>query len=258
MTMAERLRLEMLPQPDDSTCGPTCLQAVYRFFGDEYPLDQVIEEIPRLQNGGTLAVLLGSHALQRGYRATLYTFDLNVFDPTWFQVGRGQPGGGHHDGDALVELVPKLQQQKALKERAKTRLACDAYIEFLQRGGEIRMKDLNSRLIRDQLRRGVPILTGLSSTYLYQHPREFGPDCKDDDVRGEPQGHFVVLCGYDPEDRKVEVADPYLKNPLGDEHHYHVTLERLVCAILLGVLTYDANLLLIEPHRERPPVQQPT
>ena len=33
----------------------------------------------------TLAVLLGCHALRRGYEATIYTFNLQVFDPTWFE-----------------------------------------------------------------------------------------------------------------------------------------------------------------------------
>lgn len=249
--MAERLRLEILPQPDDSTCGPTCLQAVYRFFGKEYPLDQLIRETPRLENGGTLAVLLGNHALKRGYKATLYTYDLSVFDPSWFQGRRSTVGP--HEGDAVVNLLEKLQAEIAVKERRKAKLACAAYIDFVRLGGVIRMKDLSARLIRDQLRRGVPILTGLSSTYLYHHPRELADSSQDDDIRGEPQGHFVVLCGYDPEERLVDVADPYLKNPLGVEHHYHVGLDRLVCAILLGVLTYDANLLLIEPQgRENP------
>src|SRR6185369_13364802 len=73
-----RLRLEILPQPDDITCGPTCLHAVYRYFGDVIGLDQVIEEVPQLETGGTLAVLLGCHALRRGYDATIYTYNLQV------------------------------------------------------------------------------------------------------------------------------------------------------------------------------------
>jgi ABC-type bacteriocin/lantibiotic exporter with double-glycine peptidase domain len=54
---------DILPQPDDSTCGPTCLHAIYRYFGDEVPLDQVIREVPSLHSGGTLAVMLRNHAL---------------------------------------------------------------------------------------------------------------------------------------------------------------------------------------------------
>ena len=101
----------------------------------------------------------------------------------------------------------------------------------------------------------MPILTGLSSTYLYRRSREYGPLDDDDDVRGEPQGHFVVLCGYRRARRAVLVADPYLEHPKAPDTHYEVSLERVVGAILLGVLTHDANLLMIEPgtHRAAPP-----
>jgi hypothetical protein len=194
----------------------------------------LIQESPTLENGGTLAVLLGHHALRRGYRATIYTFNLEVFDPTWFAC--------------RTDLVSRLQGQIAAKESVKLQMASQAYIEFLRLGGKIYMQDLNAALIRRYLKRSTPILTGLSSTYLYHCEREVEPENKPDDVRGVPTGHFVVLCGYDKQRRTVRVADPYLHNPLGEEHYYEVGLDRLVCAILLGVLTYDANLLIIEPH----------
>jgi hypothetical protein len=76
---------DILAQPDNLTCGPTCLHAVYRFFRDQLPLEQVIQETPQLFEGGTLAVLLGCHALRRGYDVTILTCNLQVFDPTWFQ-----------------------------------------------------------------------------------------------------------------------------------------------------------------------------
>jgi ABC-type bacteriocin/lantibiotic exporter with double-glycine peptidase domain len=47
MAMKQTLRLDILPQPDDTTCGPTCLHAVYRYWGDEIPLAQVIGACPR-------------------------------------------------------------------------------------------------------------------------------------------------------------------------------------------------------------------
>lgn len=37
--------IEILPQPDDSTCGPTSLHALYSYYGDAVPLAQVIEEV---------------------------------------------------------------------------------------------------------------------------------------------------------------------------------------------------------------------
>lgn len=233
-----KLEFEILPQPTDTTCGPTCLHAVYRYFGDEIPLDQVIDDIPQLLGGGTLAVALGCHALRRGYQAAIYTFDLQVFDPTWFRK-------------EAPSLESRLTAQMAVKESSKLRLASEAYLEFLQRGGKIRMADLTGDLIRRYLKRQIPILTGLSATYLYRDAREYGPHHIPDDVRGYPQGHFVVLCGYGSRRRGVLVADPYLPNPLGPRHHYLIGLDRVMCAILLGILTYDANLLIIQPRKER-------
>lgn len=261
-----RLELEILPQPDDKTCGPTCLHAVYRFFGDRMDLPEVIQQVPVLDEGGTLAVLLGCHALRRGYRAVIYTYNLTVFDPTWFadQDGAMADGtlssvptdrggfrvvGGHKWGAARPDLIERLQLQMAAKPSPRLQIASLGYIEFLQLGGEIRMRELNASLLRHYLKRSIPILTGLSSTYLYGCPREFGPDDQPDDVKGVAAGHFVVLCGYDPQERTVAVADPYLPNPLGEAHHYQVELDRLVCAILLGILTHDANLLIIEPRQ---------
>ena len=36
--METRLSLDILPQPDELTCGPTCLQAVYRYYDDNISL----------------------------------------------------------------------------------------------------------------------------------------------------------------------------------------------------------------------------
>ena len=45
------------------------------------------------------------------------------------------------------------------------------------------------------------------------------------------------------------VADPN-EHP-ERELHYHVPIARVVGAIFLGVLTYDASFLVIEPREER-------
>ena len=120
-------------------------------------------------------------------------------------------------------------------------------MEFLELGGELRYEDLSRSLIRRYLNQETPVLTGLSATYLYAQAREYGPNDDFDDIRGEPSGHFVVLCGYDRENRTVLVADPLHPNPMGNKQYYEVSMDRLISAVLLGVLTYDANLLIIQP-----------
>lgn len=80
--MGSRLPFQILPQPNNSTCGPTCLHAVYQYYGETIGLDQVVREVPMLREGGTLAVFLACHALRRGYGTTIYTYNLQVFNPT--------------------------------------------------------------------------------------------------------------------------------------------------------------------------------
>ena len=232
--METRLHFDILPQPDDLTCGPTCLQAVYRYYGLDIALQDVIDETSTLEHGGTLAVMLACRALRRGFHATIYTYNLQIFDPTWF------PTEAH-------SLSEKLAAQRDCKESKRIATATQAYLEFLQFGGVLKMVDLTPSLIRKHLKRGVPILTGLSSTYLYQEAREYGVPCESDDVRGFPAGHFVVLCGYDSASRGVLVADPLMPNPMAPSQQYVINVDRVICAILLGIVTYDANLLIIEP-----------
>jgi hypothetical protein len=237
-----RLELAILPQPTDTTCGPTCLHAVYRFHGDVLPLQQVIDEVPSLAEGGTLAVNLGLHALGRGYDALLHSNNLLVFDPTW-----ADPSGAC-DPELLLA---KLALRHEATDDVKLRVAIEAYSRFVELGGRVHLDEFSPQLFLGHLRQQRPILAGLSSTWLYRSARERyeGDRAVYDDVAGAPQGHFVVLAGYDEQTARVLVADPYLPNPLGAQHHYSVSVDRALNAILLGVLTYDANLLVITPRR---------
>lgn len=229
-----RLPVKILPQPDETTCGPTCLHAVYRYWGEKESLREVIVRTGKLEQGGTFAVLLACDALRKGYRATIYTYNLNVFDPTWF-------------GNPKVDIAERLQKQFEVKTDYRLQHATTGYLEFLKLGGRLRLMDMSRGLIHALLRRRHPILTGLSATYLYRISREYGPEDKPDDIRGVPSGHFVVIAGYDIERRKVLVADPYRMNPYGRLHEYWISIERVLGAVLLGIVTHDANLLIIHP-----------
>lgn len=234
-TLTAQLELEILPQPDDTTCGPTCLHAVYRYWGDETPLEGVVAEVEPLPGGGTFAVTLACHALRRGYLAEIYTYNLQIFDPTWFAPE--------------VDLAERLKSQLRHKRTRKLQIATEAYLEYLRLGGIVRFEELRPSLIRRFLNRGAPILTGLSATYLYRCAREY--EDQYDDIRGEPVGHFVILSGYDRKKREVTVSDPSHDNPLFRAHRYSVRIDRLITAIALGVMTYDANLLVLTPASKR-------
>lgn len=227
--------VHILPQPDDITCGPTSLHAVYRYFGLELPLEEVIGTVKSLEGGGTLAVMLGVDALKRNFDATIYSYNLKMFDPSW-------------KNDNNATLIQNLEIQLQFKTGKKFVQATRAYQSFLQLGGQIKFEDLHHDLLKRYLVKNIPILTGLSATYLYDSKREYTNRKNQsvfDAVKGEPMGHFVVLCGI--KGTTVYVADPYKENPLSGNSYYAVGLNRLMNAILLGSFTYDANMLMVLP-----------
>lgn len=236
--MKKTLDFRILPQPTETTCGPTCLHAVYRYFGDRVSLNTVIDEIEALEEGGTLAVILGVHALKRGYKAKIITYNLHIFDPTWFL-------------NPNTDIRKYLLAQKKVKRNKKLQLATDAYIEFLDLGGKIIFEDLTPQLLRKHLKKDQPVLTGLSATYLYRSAREIGATNEYNSIEGEPSGHFVVLAGYDKEIDSLLVADPFHLNPFAGSNYYWVEIQRVISSILLGIITYDANLLIIEPEEKK-------
>ncbi|HET7229596.1 MAG TPA: hypothetical protein VFJ16_06310 [Longimicrobium sp.] len=237
---AHELRVQRFVQPDDVTCGPTCLRKVYSFYGVDMGLDELIASLERNEDGGTLAVFLGIAALKRGFRARIYSYDLRIFDPTWFAL-------------PPARLKEKIHGRFPYLSDAQRLRAAGAYIRFLEMGGELSFDELTPGLMKEIIDRDHPILAGLSATYLYRHSRERWDDVLerliDDDVRGEPTGHFVVISGYDQWGRRLCVLDPF-EHPEMDGGRQTVDANRLINAILLGDVTYDAVLLEVWPAGE--------
>lgn len=237
------MKLNIQSQPDSETCGPTSLHAIYKYYGDKISLDTVIQEVERSISGGTLAPMLGCHALGRGYEAVLYINNLNIFDPTWFEKGQSHS----------LHLFQKLQEQLKHTHVPGVLQASHAYMKFLELGGQIYFKSIDVNVLKLYFNQHTPILAGLDATYLYRCSRERytkDGECIYDDIRGQPCGHFVVLCGYHDKRKMVVVADPHRENPLSHDHFYKVSSHRLINSIMLGVMTYDANLLIIKPKEE--------
>lgn len=228
-------KIHLKKQPDETSCGPTCLHAIYKFWNHTVDLEDLISEISQFDDeGGTLAVILGVDALKRGYKVLLHSLNLNVFDPTWFKL---------KPENLITKLSARLKEKKISK---KERIAIKSYIEFLQLGGTLKFGDITPKLIRKYLSKNIPLLVGLSSTWLYQCEREDPLTNQYNDVSGDPAGHFVLACQYFKNEMTIEIADPYIPNPISSNHHYLVHISRFISALYLGVFTYDANILIIE------------
>lgn len=233
------IKLSIHTQPDDESCGPTCLHAIYSHYKRTVDLHDIIKTVERSHSGGTLACLLGKHALSDGFKTTIYVNNVSIFDPSWFE-----------EGAASNEfLALKLEAQLRYKRARNITQVSNGYLSYMKMGGKIRFETLNLELLNRYFQQNIPIITGLSATYLYNCARERFIKGKSvyDDIQGKPCGHFVVLCGYDEKEQLVTIADPHRENPLLRDNYYKVKIDRLINAIMLGVLTYDANLLIIQP-----------
>jgi len=232
------INIKINTQPDDETCGPTCLHAIYKFYGYDISLKEIVKTVKRSASGGTLAPYLGLHALERGFTASVLINNMDVFDPSWFE-----------HSEASVNLSIKLAEQLKYKDDAGIKQSSLAYQDFLAAGGIIKFKFLSVELLREYFSYNLPIITGLSATYLYNSPREIYENgiAKFDDVKGTPCGHFVIIAGFDEKHNQIVVVDPHRENPLSRNNYYNVSSHRLINAILMGMITYDANLLIIQP-----------
>lgn len=105
--MKHVLELEIQAQPTTTTCGPTCLAAVLEYFGASVSLGELIEAVGQLGSGGTLAVDLASQALRRQFDAVIVTYNLQLFDPTWFDAN-----GRMISSDMLAQELNAQWQQK--------------------------------------------------------------------------------------------------------------------------------------------------
>jgi ABC-type bacteriocin/lantibiotic exporter with double-glycine peptidase domain len=114
-------------QPDDETCGPTSLHAIYKYYGLNISLNDIIQTVERSISGGTLSPMLGKHALQQGFQTKIYIYNLNIFDPTWFEQNQ-------EDNEFLIK---KLRAQMKFKKDQYIAKESLAYIDYLKHGGTI-------------------------------------------------------------------------------------------------------------------------
>jgi hypothetical protein len=226
-----KLNLHVSKQPDDESCGITCLQAIYDYYSHPTTLDKLKHEIEHWQTGGTVAVNLARHALGHGFKAEIHTYNIKIFDPTW-------------NGLEPKELSLKLKKRQRKIRSKKQKKVINFYLDYLKKGGVLKFDDLNEDLLTSLFKAHHPIICGLSATYLYQNMRETS-DNEEDDIVGQPVGHFVVVTGWDPQTRTVTIQDPLRKNPISDTGTYKLPFTKFSNAVMLGSLTYDENLLVI-------------
>lgn len=236
------LSVPRFAQPDDVSCGPSCLAQVLAYYGDVQQISALSDRVRRNPDGGTLAVNLAHLALDLGYRVRLYPFGVRVFDPSWWEL---------EDAEIAERLDLRSRGLADPVERAVVK----AWRDLLRRGGYVAFHEPSPALLARIIAQDRPLICGLNATWLYREPRDRPHDNVPDDIDGWPVGHFVVLHGYTGRGLHFHVNDPSEDAPFsagGDPMgprtgHYPLPADRLIHAILLGDATRDAVLLEIWP-----------
>lgn len=244
------LAVPRIAQPDEVSCGPTCLAKVLASYGDPRPVPSLVSRLRRNPDGGTQAVYLAHLAMDLGYKVRLYPFGVRNFDPTWWELP-------DHALIGRLDARHRVLQAQGATDRTLDTLR--AWRDLLVRGGKVEFVEPGPKLLVGILAKGRPVICGLSASWLYRESRERPHDNVPDDLAGEPVGHFVVVRGYTGGGLHFHVADPAddLPGALPADPaelrpgEYPLPADRLIHAVLLGDTTGDAVLLEIWPARPR-------
>ena len=224
------LPIQRIKQPPNE-CEPTCLKQILDYFKIDSHLDDLIKRISGDKfKWHNWDYNTGRVAIEHGLDVTIYTRSAGIFDPTWFEL-------------SAEDLLSKLKEE-AEYFKTETYVGLPSFkedikaaIRFLESGGRINFTPISEKLIKEQLDQHKPLIAGVSYTLLVNAPREryFTKEkrWKPDDIKGQPYGHVVVICGY--KDDSYQIADPWPQA----EDKYNVIGTILLDAILRN----DSNLI---------------
>lgn len=215
------------------TCGSSALQQVLAYYGVKKSLNEVLKNVKTYKYGSWGCDVL-SYALKLGFEAEIITRDLNIFDPTWFKLDRNK-------------LIKKLKSRiKYAKKNDKHGIT--GYTRFLELGGRIRFGIITENMIKDYLKKKIPVIACICSTALWKCKRIYSKKIGEgyrsipSDVKGKPEGHFLVISGYTKD--KFIVTDPHYKIPNSKTGIYTVPTKDLIAFILMWEY---GNVCVIKP-----------
>jgi len=223
-------------------CGPFSLTQVFWYFNKNISPKKIVREIKRLASGGTCDSFLGLYAIKEGFKSEIIPYNINIFDPTWKDI-------------SSLDLIDKLEKRMKFEINKNLRERISGYINFLKRGGKIIFKPLSILTVLSYLKKGIPLISSLSLTALYEESRMVIYKRKNiikwyhDDVKGESVGHFVVISGYDHKKKLFKIKDswheiPYNFSKTGD---YVVNIEHFFYSMMMGCLTGGGSFTIVYP-----------
>jgi peptidase C39-like protein len=219
-------------QPDDTSCGISCLKMLLAFHGISLSFDEMREIIPPLPDIGLYDSHVGKAALDLGFSVTIYSYNYTIFHPLWNHLTR-------------KDLIRHLSTKNKSSMTPLQEFATKSYIEFMEAGGEVLFYPLSKELLLAFFEKGLPVMVALDMCFLYDSMVYY-------ENTTEPRAtHFVVLHGYNPENNTFRISDPWHSIPLPNNMgQFSLDADRVINAIFLGQNRNDAAVVVIQKNNQ--------
>jgi hypothetical protein len=184
-----RLNVPYIRQ-EKKTCGPSSLQQVLNYYGDPTSLSEILANV-KMFPSGTPPSYLALGAKKLGYKTKLISFDVDYVDPSWKNASK-------------KEIAEKLRKRLPTLKDKSAKMRTRGLLTALKGGVDLEIQIPSEKILIGYLKGGIPPIITLSYNVLHNYKRKFND--KQDDVKGHPSGHYVVVSGYD--DKNLIITDP--------------------------------------------------
>ncbi len=221
------LNISQISQKTAFSCLPACLQQIFCYYGKQIFQKEILNTLEKPERGMSMPKA-GSLLKEYGFKPLIITNNIHNFDPTWFKLDKAM-------------LIKNLKKRRQFLDKYNISLV-DEYLEYLKKGGRIKFETIDRDLLIKYLSKSNPIIVELASTFFYKKAKGTGPGKFDNSIKGEIEGHCVVIAGFKKD--KFKVVDPDSRNnPFSKKGIYWIKAKELIASIFI---LEGKSLLIIE------------
>ena len=215
--MKHDLKIKQIEQKIYYSCVPACLEQVLSHYKIKVNQKEILATLKMPKRGMSIPAA-GSYLIKSGLNPLTITNNINIFDCGWIKLEN-------------VSLIEKLIKRKKYLD-AYNKSLVDDYLQYLRAGGEIGFQILSANLIGKFLSKNIPIIAELASNILYGKSKSTEAVAFDDPIKGDIDGHAVVIAGFNKAKGKFKIIDPdSRKNTFSKRGIYWIDSDLLLASI---------------------------
>lgn len=197
---------------------------VYAIKGKKISVQDILKDFHHDEKGDpTYPPQLTRHFLQHGLKTKVTISNSRAISPAWGNISR-------------EELIENLKLWITLHQKDDWREYGLQVLFYLQEKGEIALQSYTSQTLKEMLDRGSLLILGVDEDWIWGHRfKQEGKKRIIDDIKGNVEGHFVLITGY--QDNKFHVLDPFPTNIEGRHGTYDIDVNQLTNASLIWAST---------------------